>query len=174
MNWENPVFCSNHSPQYRTPPVWTSQEYSCQPDELPRRSRVSGSAAVCAKRSCVPWTKKPKLLLPVSNTSLPPSFSLCLSVSSRNGSSYVTHSGDRRRAFRLNSDQCWTETEESAGRLSPGQTDPTTHVSYTPPIPMCTSHFLYLWSCFNLLFGMWRRLCVFANITAMFTEINIT
>lgn len=83
--------------------------------QLPHRSPVSGSAAI-----------KPPLtvFMGVFITSL----FVCF-LSSRNGSNYVTQSGDRPRVFRLILDQCWTE-EGPPGRLdlcadSPGWTDPT-------------------------------------------------
>ncbi len=41
MDLENPVFCSSHSSQHKKSTCVTSQEYSCQSDQLPHRSLVS-------------------------------------------------------------------------------------------------------------------------------------
>lgn len=102
-----------------------------------RNIRVSDLIALVfqALQQCVPnaaaFLEPTKT--PITCFLTPPSLLVVDLFHSRNGSSYATHSGGRQRAFQLNWDQCWTETEESAVCLSPGQNEFNAHASCIPP-----------------------------------------
>lgn len=140
--------------------------YSCKCSQWPEDNSNNNSSnnAFGERSECTGLCLKPLViiqdlhLLSAINVFL----LLCVFVSYRNGSSYVTHSGGRRRAFQLNWALCWIETfrnhspppilllldawmEVHADPVSPGRTDLPISFSYISLFPTLSHFFFFLY-----------------------------
>lgn len=136
----------------------------CQPNQLPHRSRVSGSAALWFLYKNL-WFLTPPIF-----------FFLFICVLQK---WFNTRYAQWRKAeglpAQLGSVLDWDSKKKQTKNLldclklwpdlvSPGQTDPTTSSSYTSPLSMCHSLFLYLWSYFKTYCVECEGVCVLLPI----------